>query len=156
MWKANGQRLREWRTRRGHSQRVLANAAGITQGALSNYEAGRRDIPLSVALAIASELNVSLSDLAAAPDVVILRDSRLRQVVQALADRPELVEAVALLCLPTEPAPGQPDGGLHRQTGSACTRLRDQQNEDTAFRRARVPFDARKRTTAGRRASTVA
>ena len=61
--RAIGTRLRRWRLDRGWSQGELAEAVGLSQPALSNYEAGRRDMPLTIASAIALELELSVVDL---------------------------------------------------------------------------------------------
>ncbi len=73
-----GERLRYWRMRRQCSQAEVARAAGITQASLSNYETGKRELPMSTALAIVSAL-----------------DSRLGRVVRTLMDRPDLLDSIA-------------------------------------------------------------
>ncbi len=92
---AVGHRIREWRLRRGMTQSALAHHAGITQGALSNYEMGRRDVPLSTVLAIAGGLEVSLGELLDLGEVIIVRDSLLGRAVQYLqaAAKPEATQA---------------------------------------------------------------
>lgn len=81
-----GVRLREWRLQRGMSQADVARRAGITQASLSNYEAGKRDMPLSTFLGVASALNVSLGDLLELPDVIVIRDSSLGRAVERWRD----------------------------------------------------------------------
>ena len=49
-----GHRLREWRLRRQLSQAEVARRAGITQASLSNYENGKRDLPLPALVHVAS------------------------------------------------------------------------------------------------------
>lgn len=90
-----GERLRYWRMRRQSSQAEVARAAGITQASLSNYETGKRELPISTALAIASTLDVTLGDILNVGDVIVLRDSRLGRVVRTLMDRPELLDSIA-------------------------------------------------------------
>ena len=90
-----GERLRYWRTRRQVSQSEVARAAGITQASLSNYETGKRELPMSTALAIASVLDITLGDVLDVGDVIVLRDSRLGRVVRTLMDRPELLDSIA-------------------------------------------------------------
>lgn len=82
-----GVKIREWRLRRELSQANVARRAGITQASLSNYENGKRDMPLSTLVGVASALNVSLGDLLELPDVIVVRDSRLGRAVEQLRDR---------------------------------------------------------------------
>lgn len=58
--KTLGDRLRSWRDARGLSQRDIARAAGTRQPTLSQYEAGKRDVPFHVVDAYATALDVSL------------------------------------------------------------------------------------------------
>ncbi|MGE3857445.1 MAG: helix-turn-helix domain-containing protein [Dehalococcoidia bacterium] len=82
-----GARIREWRLRRELSQAEVARLAGITQASLSNYENGKRDLPLSTLLGVARALNVSVGDLLDLPDVIIVRDSVLGRAVEQLQTR---------------------------------------------------------------------
>lgn len=82
-----GQRMREWRLRRELSQAEVARVAGITQASLSNYENGKRDMPLSTLLGVAGALNVSLGDLLDLPEVIVVRDSLLGRAVEQLQTR---------------------------------------------------------------------
>ena len=82
-----GLRIREWRLRRELSQARVARLAGITQASLSNYENGKRDLPLTTLLAVARALNVSVGDLLDMPDVIIVRDSVLGRAVVQLQKR---------------------------------------------------------------------
>jgi transcriptional regulator with XRE-family HTH domain len=82
-----GSRIREWRLRRELSQAEVARKAGITQASLSNYENGKRDMPLSTLLGVAGALNVSLGDLLDLPDVIVVRDSLLGRAVEQLQTR---------------------------------------------------------------------
>lgn len=85
----------------------------MSQPTLPNYEAGRRDIPLTVAAAIALELDVSLFDFTGTelPETVAIHDPRLRRVIEVLAGPPELVGAVASLCLNAEAISETAQGG---------------------------------------------
>ena len=87
--RAVGQRIREWRLRRELSQADVARSAGITQASLSNYENGKRDMPLSTLLGVTGALNVSLGDVLDVPDVIVVRDSALGKAVCQLVQRPE-------------------------------------------------------------------
>lgn len=82
-----GVKIREWRLRREMSQADVARRAGITQASLSNYENGKRDMPLSTLIGVASALNVSLGDLLELPDVIVVRNSLLGRAVEQLRDR---------------------------------------------------------------------
>lgn len=82
-----GFRIREWRLRRELSQAEVARLAGITQASLSNYENGKRDLPLTTLLGVARALNVSVGDLLDLPDVIIVRDSVLGRAVEQLQTR---------------------------------------------------------------------
>ncbi|MQC18246.1 MAG: XRE family transcriptional regulator [Chloroflexi bacterium] len=82
-----GQRVREWRLRRELSQADVARVTGITQASLSNYENGKRDIPLSTLLGVSAALNVSLGDLLDLPEVIVVRDSMLGRAVEQLQTR---------------------------------------------------------------------
>ncbi len=89
-----GRRLREARRRRGLSQSEVSRSAGITQASLSNYETGKRELPLSTVLNLAAALDVPLGDFMEISDVIVLRDSRLGDAVRALTESPELLEYV--------------------------------------------------------------
>ncbi len=93
--KQTGERLRYWRTRRQSSQAEIARAAGITQASLSNYETGKRELPLGTALGVASALDITLGDVLDVADVIVLRDSRLGRVLRTLIDRPDLLDSIA-------------------------------------------------------------
>ncbi|MBM3139627.1 MAG: helix-turn-helix transcriptional regulator [Chloroflexi bacterium] len=60
---STGARLREIRTQQGKTQADVAWLSGITQAALSNYENGKRDIPLRSLIALAGVLSVAPGDL---------------------------------------------------------------------------------------------
>ena len=92
--RATGKRIREWRQRRALSQAAVARAADITQASLSNYETGKRDLPLSTLLNLSAALDVPIGDLIATPDVIVVKDSRLGSVVRTLTMRPDLASVV--------------------------------------------------------------
>lgn len=56
-------RLRRLRTHAGMTQAEVAFLSGITQGALSNYENARREVPVSVLVALASVFQIKPVDL---------------------------------------------------------------------------------------------
>ena len=90
-----GERLRYWRMRRQCSQAEVSRVAGITQASLSNDETGKREVPMSTALAIVSALDITLGDVMETGDVIVLRDSRLGRVVRLLMDRPDLLDSIS-------------------------------------------------------------
>ena len=79
-----GRRIREWRLRRDLSQAYLARRAGVTQASLSNYENGKRDLPLATLIGIAGALNISIGELLDLPDLIVVRDSLLGRAVEQL------------------------------------------------------------------------
>lgn len=97
-----GQRVREWRLKHDRSQADVARAAGITQASLSNYETGKREMPLSTALGITAALDLGLADILDVEGVIVLRDARLGRAVSLLVERPELLERVVPSVHPVE------------------------------------------------------
>lgn len=91
---AVGHRLREWRLKRELSQAEVARVVGITQTSLSNYETGKRDMPLSTFLGVVHALDVSAGDLLDIPDVIVVRDSRLGRAVGRLVEQPALTDSL--------------------------------------------------------------
>lgn len=61
MFKKIGQRIRKVRLEHGIKQKDLARKIGISQGALTNFELGRRKISLEWLLKIARALEVPVS-----------------------------------------------------------------------------------------------
>lgn len=82
-----GARIRQWRLRRELSQAEVARQAGITQASLSNYENGKRDLPLSTLVGVAAALNVSIGELLDLPEMIVVRDSMLGRAVEQLQSR---------------------------------------------------------------------
>lgn len=103
---AVGQRLREWRLKREFSQAEVARSARITQASLSNYETGKRDMPLSTFLGVVAALDVSVGDLLEIPDVIVVRASRIGGAVERLVARPELTDRLCSRISGTPP-PGR-------------------------------------------------
>ncbi|MEV4093852.1 helix-turn-helix domain-containing protein [Streptosporangium saharense] len=58
----DGDRLRAWRERRGLSQTGLAALVGVTQGRISQLEAGRKPAP-PLLLRLVTALDVEVDDL---------------------------------------------------------------------------------------------
>ena len=90
-----GQRIRGFRSRRGQSQQEIARRAGITQASLSNYETGKREIPVGTLVRIAAALDISVGDLLEVPQLIVSRDSRLGSVMRMLMDSPDLIDSIA-------------------------------------------------------------
>lgn len=59
---AIGRRLKSWRQDRKLSQYALAKGI-CTQASLSNYENGKRDMPVTTAVGLAKRLGVGLEEL---------------------------------------------------------------------------------------------
>jgi transcriptional regulator with XRE-family HTH domain len=89
-----GERVRLWRLRRRLTQTDVAEVCGVTQASLSNYELGKRELPISVAIRIAGRLDVPLSEFIDVPDILVSRNSRLGQVIEALVDRCDEFQAL--------------------------------------------------------------
>ena len=87
-----GQRIREWRLKRDLSQVEVSRVAGITQASLSNYETGKRDLPLSTFLGVVAALDVSVGELLDIPEIVVVRDSRVGRAVKLLVAEPGLAD----------------------------------------------------------------
>lgn len=64
-------RLRQIRLGQGKTQADVAWLSGITQAALSNYENGKRDIPLRSLLALSEVLAIRPAELVPALDLAI-------------------------------------------------------------------------------------
>ena len=86
--------LRTHRKRAGLSQADVARVAGVTQPALSNYELGKRVLPLSTFLGILAALDIGAGELLDIPEIVVVRDSRLGRAVEALVAKPELADTI--------------------------------------------------------------
>ena len=85
---AVGSRLREIRLARKVSQKRLAEVAGKTQGAVSNYENGVRDIALVNLIAMLDDIDVSLAEfMAGVPEFLVLEDADdIRIATKLIAD----------------------------------------------------------------------
>lgn len=56
-------KITEVRKSRGFTQQALAQAVGLTQGAVAHWESGRRQPPLAMLRKIAEALGVDVRDL---------------------------------------------------------------------------------------------
>ncbi len=71
-----GARVRELRRARSVPQQRLAEVAGITQGAASNYENGVREIPMRTLLAMLDEMDIGVGEFfEGVPDLLVVGDS---------------------------------------------------------------------------------
>lgn len=61
--KAIGERLRDSRSHQERSQAAVARSSGISQSALSNYEASRCELPLIAATRVTASLGISIADI---------------------------------------------------------------------------------------------
>ncbi len=91
-----GQRVRQWRARRGMSRRILAEASGVSERYLAQLESGKGNASLLVLNAIAGAMHVAVDDLvdnveSPSADYLLLRE-RLRS-----ADAVELVRIAAMV-----------------------------------------------------------
>ena len=64
-----GKRLRSVREAMGMTQTAVAVAAGITQAAVSNYERGKRELPLSTLINLSAVLDLDLKQLLDLPEI---------------------------------------------------------------------------------------
>lgn len=85
---AVGARLRAVRRAAGCSQAHLAEAIHVTQGSVSNYEAGLRDIPVHLLLAALDTLQYEPAHFfEGIPGLLSARDDSLRAAVFEVRDR---------------------------------------------------------------------
>ena len=87
--------LREKRRRLRKSQMNVAREAGITQGSLSNYETGKREVTVATLLRLSAAVDADLGELIGADHVILLGRSRLA-IAATIAERtPGLVATLA-------------------------------------------------------------
>lgn len=95
--------LREKRQRVQLSQSAVARDAGITQGSLSNYETGKREVSIETLLRLSTAVAADLGELVGAEEVILLRGSRLASAATALQREPRLLDQI----VPPEAASGE-------------------------------------------------
>lgn len=95
--------LREKRQRVQLSQTEVARDAGITQGSLSNYETGKREVSIETLLRLSTAVAADLGELVGAEEVILLRGSRLASAATALQQEPRLLDQI----VPPDPAGGE-------------------------------------------------
>lgn len=98
-----GARVRFWRLKRGLSQRTLAGLAGISQGYVSQIEAGLREIDKrSTLVRLSDALQVSVADLTGQPYAPA--DAPHARALAFVPDVREALISLAYLDLPDAPA----------------------------------------------------
>jgi transcriptional regulator with XRE-family HTH domain len=96
MFKKIGQRIRKVRLEQGIKQKDLARRIGISQGALTNFELGRRKISLEWMLKIARALEVPVGYFMSAVETPMEEDNlgpkehRLLKAFRRMARDPRL------------------------------------------------------------------
>ena len=90
-----GNWLREKRTRLRKSQMEVAREAGITQGSVSNYETGKREVNVYTLLRLSAAVDADVAELVGADEPILLRNSRLARAAALLSRAPELLESLA-------------------------------------------------------------
>lgn len=96
MFKKIGQRIRKVRLEHGIKQKDLARKIGISQGALTNFELGRRKISLEWLLKISRALEVPVSYFVAAveapsdDDALGPKEHRLLRAFRRISRDPRL------------------------------------------------------------------
>ena len=96
MFKKIGQRIRKVRLENGIKQKDLAKKISISQGALTNFELGRRKISLEWLLKISRALDVPVGYFVSAveppheEDILEPRDHRLLRAFRRLSRDPRL------------------------------------------------------------------
>lgn len=96
MFKKIGQRIRKVRLEQGIKQKDLARRIGISQGALTNFELGRRKISLEWLVKIARALEVPVSYFVGAveppaeEDVLGPKEHRLLRAFRRISRDPRL------------------------------------------------------------------
>ena len=99
-----GLQVLRWANLRGLSRIELARRTGLTRKSLEHCLAGRSTPTVSTMLKLASVLDVSLAELVPGIDeLVVLRDSRLGRVIQALSAGAHAVPEVDTLLEVMEP-----------------------------------------------------
>jgi transcriptional regulator with XRE-family HTH domain len=97
-----GARVRFWRLKRGLSQKTFAELAGITQGYVSQIEAGFKEIDKrSTLVRLADALQVSVSDLTGQPYTPA--DAPHARALAAVPETRAALVGLAYMDLPTRP-----------------------------------------------------
>ena len=78
-----GEKLKQLRKSKGITQTQLAEATGITQSAVYNYEKGRRKIPMSVLQKFANYFELSMSELLGTQPVISAEEPTWLEEIKA-------------------------------------------------------------------------
>jgi len=90
---ALGERIRKARQEAGVSQQILADFISSAQNAISQYESGTRSVSLETLVRIARQLEKPLSYfLDCHEDVVVVKDTKLHEMVAHIQENPEEME----------------------------------------------------------------
>lgn len=90
---ALGRRIKKAREDSGVSQQILADFIASTQNAISQYESGTRSVSLETLVRIAKQLDKPLSYfLDCHEDVVVVKDTKLHEIVVRIQENPEEME----------------------------------------------------------------
>ena len=90
-----GSRLRRLRREGDLTQAELARSAAIGQASLSNYENGKRDMPLMTAVRLMDTLGFSLGDLLDGVEGIdVIRDDSLARATVTLSESPRRMESL--------------------------------------------------------------
>ena len=119
-----GNRLRGIRRESGLTQSQLSRAASIGQASLSNYENGKRDLPLATVVRLSGALGISIGDLLEVPAIMVIRDAGMGQAVRLLAQSPELLDSIVgpvreADAEEQDAAAQEPDAGTEEQDAAA-------------------------------------
>ena len=119
-----GNRLRGIRRNSGLTQSQLSRAASIGQASLSNYENGKRDLPLATVVRLSGALGITIGDLLEVPAIMVIRDAGMGQAVRLLAQSPELLDSIVgpvqkADAEEQDAAAQEPDAGAEEQDAAA-------------------------------------
>jgi len=92
-----GRRIQQARQAAGLSQQVLADQVSTTQNAISQYEHGTRTIALETLVAIARVLEHPLGFFLASDEILVVRETKLGEIITDVQDRPENMALLAEL-----------------------------------------------------------
>ena len=132
-----GNRLRGIRRESGLTQSQLSRAARIGQASLSNYENGKRDLPLATVVRLSGALGISIGDLLEVSAIMVIRDAGMGQAVRQLAQSPELLDSIVgpvqeAVAEEQDAAAQELDAGTEEQDAAAPVQETDAEEQDAA------------------------
>ncbi|MFQ5875787.1 MAG: helix-turn-helix domain-containing protein [Dehalococcoidia bacterium] len=92
-----GRCIQQARLAAGLSQQALADRVNTTQNAISQYEHGTRSIALETLVDIAAVLERPLSFFLASEEILVVRETKLGEIVADVQERPEDLTLLAEL-----------------------------------------------------------